>query len=177
MAMAKKNMQGKYIGDSSHTYRTELPNILLEPDHPIYGPKDSGLTIWDLGLYIAYKRTASDSGTCWKSIRTLGAEARMSHGKVVTCHRHLLELGLVVDQWSDDRDREEVWIVDIWPENMMWFRNKGWSRDDQGGHEVTEGGHEVTLRRTQEEEHKKNRIDPMKPKGTIEVEPGLFQRM
>ena len=103
-------------------YRTEIPNVVFT----------LGLTPFELTLYLHLKRTAGDSGQCWKSTATLAKETGMSTGMVSKAKDSLtlarVELGKkALIQVKEEENphggkaRHIITLIDIWPDNFKRF--------------------------------------------------------
>lgn len=100
-------------------YRTEIPNIVLT----------LGLSPYELTLYVHLKRTAGDSGVCWKSTTTLAKETCMGAATVSRAKEGLQQpreslkgLPLIVIEEEENpkggKPRHRITLNDIWPQNM-----------------------------------------------------------
>lgn len=94
-------------------YRTEIPNMVF----------DLGLTPYEVALYGHLKRVCGAAdGKCWKSVKTLSRETKMSTGRVSEARTVLKRRGLVkMTQPEGPGTSVIVTIVDIWPQNMARF--------------------------------------------------------
>ena len=92
-------------------YRTEIPNVVLE----------MGLSPHALALYIHLKRTAGQSGKCWKATKRLAEEAGMSAGKVSEARAELEVAKLIVVERPSRRKTAIVTITDVWLKNFNHF--------------------------------------------------------
>jgi hypothetical protein len=103
-------------------YRTEIPNVVFT----------LGLSPFELTLYLHLKRTAGDSGECWKSTATLAKETSMSAGMVSKAKDALtaprIELGkkpLIKVKEEENphggKARHIITLTDIWPDNIKRF--------------------------------------------------------
>jgi hypothetical protein len=103
-------------------YRTEIPNVVFT----------LGLSPFELTLYLHLKRTAGDSGECWKSTATLAKETGMSAGMVSKAKDALtiprVELGkkpLIKVKEEENphggKARHVITLTDIWPDNIKRF--------------------------------------------------------
>jgi len=105
--------QIKKLGPGLRKYRTEIPNMVL----------DSGLTVYELVLYVHLKRTAGDHGASWKGTRTLAEETGMSMGSVSKAKAGLEQRGLItISQIHDKSQVDYIEIVDIWEDNFLSFQ-------------------------------------------------------
>lgn len=98
-------------------YRTEIPNMVF----------DIGLTPYEVALYGHFKRVCGSEpqGKCWKSVKTLSKETRMSTGRVSEARTALAKRGLIkVGQPKGPGTSVTVAIVDIWPQNMIRYAPK-----------------------------------------------------
>jgi hypothetical protein len=129
---------------SLHKYRTEMPNIIDELE----------LDLYEFRLYNKYKRIAGDQGMCIKSSRNLAAECKMSVRKLQQVKKSLAEprellggkpLIKITERKtkSGDPDTDLVEIVDIWPDNFLYFiqKSRGGGAPHAPGvpHEMREG--------------------------------------
>jgi hypothetical protein len=130
---------------SLHKYRTEMPNIIDELD----------LDPYEYRLYCKYKRIAGDQGMCIKSNKNLAAECSMSVRKLQQIKKSLTEprellsgkpLITITERKTvrGDPDTDLIKIIDIWPENFLFFiqkKSKGGASPARGVvHKVHEGG-------------------------------------
>jgi hypothetical protein len=125
--------ENKFIDESSiHDYRTEIPNIIFE----------LGLKSTELSLYLAYKRSAGDTGQCTKSSIRIAKEAGISDRIVKKIREKLAGINPVLkkplikfeERFSDCGDQETfcITIIDIWPENFERFY-----KNNRGGEKTT----------------------------------------
>ena len=130
---------------SLHKYRTEMPNIIDELD----------LDPYEYRLYCKYKRVAGDQGACIKSNKRLAEECKMSVRKLQQVKKMLSKARDLLGGKSlititerktakGDPDTDLIQIVDIWPENFLFFiqKNSRGSASAAPGvvHKVHEGG-------------------------------------
>ncbi len=109
---------------SSHTYFTQIPNIIFE----------LGLKSQQLSIYLALKRSAGDHGFCTKSIRTLAKESGVDEKTYVKWRDSLSQVNpilkkplIIIEKRVDksgNKTTDSIEIIDIWPENMEYFLNK-----------------------------------------------------
>ena len=154
---------------SLHKYRTETPNIIDELE----------LDPYEFRLYSKYKRIAGDQGMCIKSNKNLSRECRMSVRKLQQIKQSLAEprellggkpLIRITERRTKhgDPDTDLVEIIDIWPDNFLYFiqrSNKGGARPAPGVmHKVHEGGASGAPKEEQTKEEPKIRTTTASPK-------------
>jgi hypothetical protein len=108
-------------------YRTETPNIILALLWDSSLSKEDRFKSADLALYTILKRTAGDSGVCYKSSATLAKECSLSQGKIADSKKRLQRLGLVriaEKKRAHGRPAHHITIVDVWPANMIYFSSQ-----------------------------------------------------
>lgn len=130
---------------SIHKYRTEIPNIIFE----------LGLTPDELAIYLIFKRAAGDNGKCIKSTRRIAKEAKVSRNNLLKIKNKLSNKFSLInksliecyDRFSDcgDKDTCEVHIVDIWPENFLFFNKKigGSNEIPRGSNKIPPGSNQI----------------------------------
>ena len=143
----QKNAENSEIRDISslHKYRTEMPNIIDELE----------LDPYEYRLYCKYKRIAGDQGMCIKSNKNLADECKMSVRKLQQVKKSLAQprellggksLITITERKTakGDPDTDLITIVDVWPENFLYFiqkKSKGGASAAPGVvHKVHEGG-------------------------------------
>ncbi len=109
---------------SNHIYRTELPNIIFE----------IGLKCNEISVYCAIKRASGDFGECTKSYAKLCISAGVSRAILFIIIPKLCEVNPVLKKpliicktrftEQGDQDTNILTVVDIWPENYEFFKNK-----------------------------------------------------
>ena len=119
--------------NSSHYFRTEIPNIL-------YGL----LNPYQLALYFAYKKSAGDNGKCTKSLNTLAKETKISKRMIIKTRDELAQvhpilkkpLIKIIKRISEhgDKDTNEVSVIDLWEDNLNEFNNKKYSGGGSAPH-------------------------------------------
>lgn len=105
-------------------YRTETPNLIYE----------LRLTPYECALYNHFKRVAGagPNGQCYRSTDRLAEETAMSPGMISKAKQGLLRtdrpglngkslIHIEKDESRPGRPRDIVTIVDIWPENFLFF--------------------------------------------------------
>lgn len=126
-----KSIQFRVRESSSHSWRTELPNIIFQ----------LGLSPHQFRIYCEYKRIAGDGGTCYKSQPTLAKETGISVRTIRECKKALARpfpqldgrpLIIIESRMTDkgDSDTDNITICDIWPKN---FENFIGAAGDAGG--------------------------------------------
>lgn len=104
--------------ESSHHYRTEIPNIIFE----------MGLDPYELSLYCYLKKTAGDNGACWKSIQTLCEETKFGRTKLMKVKASLESKGLIKiskrNNPTGGKSSDLITIVDLWSNNMKRMAEK-----------------------------------------------------
>jgi hypothetical protein len=104
--------------ESSHHYRTEIPNIIFE----------MGLDPFELSLYCYLKKTAGDNGACWKSIQTLCEETKFGRTKLMKVKSSLESKGLIKISKRNNpkggKSSDLITIVDLWPINIKRMAEK-----------------------------------------------------
>lgn len=112
---------------SLHRYRTEIPNIIM----------DMGLDTYELSLYLHLKRIAGDNGKCWMSIKSLSAISKISVRKIQYLKSQLVIKKLISIKIREKKDgsleTDLIEIVDIWPKNFEFFKEKGITPESRGG--------------------------------------------
>jgi hypothetical protein len=105
------------VSDASslHRWRTEIPNIIDE----------MGLSVYAFRLYFKLKRVAGDNGKCYYSAKQLSEQCNMSVGSISNAKQELLDANLIRIERANERSRDNITIVDMWPANFASF-----TRDD-----------------------------------------------
>ena len=123
--MSKRNTETSvHDGGDMRKYRAEIPNVVFT----------LGLTPFELALYTHLKQTAGagEGGRSTKSTEKLAREAGMSEGMVSKAKQGLLRadrpalrgkalIHIEKDETRPGRPRDVITIVDIWPENFLFF--------------------------------------------------------
>jgi hypothetical protein len=109
---------------SNHIYRTELPNIIFE----------IGLKCNEISVYCAIKRAAGDKGECTKSYPKLCSSAGVGRATLFIIIPKLCQVNPILkkpliickSRYTEhgDQDTNLLTIVDIWPDNYEYFKNK-----------------------------------------------------
>ena len=119
--MAKKTPRHMRVVDdgSLHTYRTEIPNTVVN------GQKGQQLTVWSKWLYVYLKRICGDAGECWQGTSIIAQGSGMSEGKVSHAKRELVHAGLITITKGKNpfRDSDTIRIRDIWLQNMQEWKS------------------------------------------------------
>ena len=113
------------IIESDHKYFSLLPNMI---DEILIDP-------YEMRLYMKYKRIAGDGGICFMSNEKLAKSCGMSEGKLISVKKSLAkprkELGgksliCIKKRFKEkgDKDTDEVTIIDLWEENIIFFKKK-----------------------------------------------------
>lgn len=154
---------------SLHKYRTEMPNIIDELE----------LDPYEFRLYNKYKRIAGDQGMCIKSSKNLAAECKMSVRKLQQVKKALAEprellggkpLIKITERKTKrgDPDTDLVEIMDIWPDNFLYFIQKtnggGASHAPGVQHKMREGTAPDASKEEQTKEEPKIRTTTAAPK-------------
>jgi len=122
-------------GGDLKRYRTETPNLVYE----------LRLTPFELSLYCYLKRVAGAGadGRCFRATERIAEETGMSEGMVSKAKRGLLRAdrpGLIgkalirveKDDARPGRPRDVITIVDIWPENFLFFAKQSSPQSSPG---------------------------------------------
>jgi hypothetical protein len=107
---------------SSHSYRTEIPNILFDLD----------LDIYEFRVYLQLKKIAGDQSSCFQSIPTLAKACGMSEKKVREAKARLsqpfeklngLSLIRIQKRFKTDKEKDTdiITINNIWDFNFQIF--------------------------------------------------------
>lgn len=94
---------------ASHTYRTEIPNLIDE----------LRLSPFEMALYVHVKRRAGDGGVCNENSRELAEATSMSAGQVSAAKNSLKQRGLI--QVRTVKGRDVISVCDIWQQNLDHF--------------------------------------------------------
>lgn len=128
--MLDKDPIGIVDKDSSRRYFTQIPNLLAK----------LGLTPSTFLVYFHIKMVTGEDpdGVCWKSLNTLAKETELSVATIRRAKKALAKkrpsLGnkplivVTVDKSYPGKPRHRVTVVDLWEENIDFFRLKPKSR-------------------------------------------------
>lgn len=113
--------------ETPRNFRTEIPNVVFEL-------LEAGeISSNDLTLYSTYRRIAGEHGACWVGTRGLEKRCRLKDKTITASKKNLSRpfalLGgkSLINITPCDRKKEEadtITIIDIWPENHQYFKNK-----------------------------------------------------
>lgn len=116
-------------------YRTETPNLVY----------DLHLTPFELALYCYLKRVAGAGvdGRCFRATERIAEETGMSEGMVSKAKKGLLRtnrpglnskalIRVEKDDTRPGRPRDMITIVDIWPENFLFFAKQSSPQSSPG---------------------------------------------
>lgn len=107
-----------------HYYRTEIPNIVFE----------LGLSPDAFCLYVHLKRIAGDSGSCFKSLKSLAKDCRLGETRIRECFKELLRTKLDASttlisvsrrkKTDGSNQTNSITITDIWRLNGDVYRER-----------------------------------------------------
>lgn len=108
---------------SNHHFRTEIPNILFS----------LGLKPTEIAVYLILKKTAGDNGYCIKSSQRISDEANVNIKTYYEVKKTLSTKIFPIIQKplisvterkkkTGDADTSLIEIIDIWPENYVYFQ-------------------------------------------------------
>ncbi|NLG97113.1 MAG: winged helix-turn-helix transcriptional regulator [Chloroflexi bacterium] len=104
-----------FDGSGDRRYFTQIPNIVF--DYP-FSP-------YAFRVYAHIKKVAGEDGMCWQSTRTIADYCNISAPSVTRAIRELEKAGVIqVKRYPyrpGENARTEIWITDIWQENMNYF--------------------------------------------------------
>lgn len=115
------------LEEVSRNFRTEIPNIIYEL------VTTGDLSIYEQYLYQTYRRMAGEHGECFAGQKKLSEITGISHTEIVRIKKKLSQpfkklndKPLIRIQKAPKQSNlaDIVTIVDIWPENHAFFKNK-----------------------------------------------------
>ncbi len=122
--MSKEEVVGFKLRENTHTWRTEIPNCVLE----------CGLNPNQLAVYIEVKKVAGDQGSCFKSIDAIAESCVMSRSTVQRSLEILCKINPIlgtplIEKTSQTRTNgatstNSYEVVDLWSLNMKLLEEK-----------------------------------------------------
>lgn len=106
------------VADKSRTGFIMIPNVVVEWP---------GMTHTAFRLYVWYKRTAGEGGTCWRSLSSAAEQCGMRRQSVVDSRELLIRMGLITvkrERAKNSNERVHVRIVDVWDQNVDYMSKK-----------------------------------------------------